>query len=116
MAGVGQGIGENEPKFEFEAVDASPIPPRPRKYRGGCMFEEVSESLAQKLKRRTVFLSILGLGIAIVELIEFFYTHKVDHGILSVVWLAVAVGWAYRFRHFGEPQSTKLNIEARTQD
>jgi hypothetical protein len=32
MAGVGQGTGENEPKFEFELVDAALIPPRPRKY------------------------------------------------------------------------------------
>jgi hypothetical protein len=30
--GVGQGIGENESKFEFEPVDAALIPPRPRKY------------------------------------------------------------------------------------
>jgi plasmid stabilization system protein ParE len=32
MGGGCQGTGENEPKFEFEAVDASLIPPRPRKY------------------------------------------------------------------------------------
>jgi len=32
MAGVVQGTGGNEPKFEFEPVDATLIPPRPRKY------------------------------------------------------------------------------------
>jgi len=32
MAGVGQGTGENESKFEFKPVDASLMQPRPRKY------------------------------------------------------------------------------------
>jgi hypothetical protein len=80
------------------------------------MFDEVSESITSKLKRRTVFLSILYLGIAVAELIEFLYTHQVDHGLKAALWLVAAVLWAYRFRHFGEPQITKLDIEARTQD
>ncbi len=80
------------------------------------MFEEVSESITSRLERRTVLLSILGLGIAVWELIEFLYTHKVRHGLLAAVWLAMAVSWAYRFRHFGEPRQTKLDIETPTKD
>jgi hypothetical protein len=80
------------------------------------MFAEVSEPIASKLKRRIVFLSILYLGIAVTELIEFMYTHNVDQGLLAGLWLALAVGWAYRFRHYGEPRRTKLDIDARTED
>ncbi len=80
------------------------------------MFEEISESLASRLKRRTVFLSILGLGVAVWELIEFLYSHKVRHGLLAAGWLAMAVSWAYRFRHFGELRQTKLDIETLEKD
>jgi hypothetical protein len=80
------------------------------------MFKEVSESITSRMKRRLVVLSILYLGIAIAELVEFLYTHRINHGLLAAVWLVVAVGWAYRFRDFGEPRQTKLDIEASPKD
>jgi hypothetical protein len=80
------------------------------------MFGEVSESILSRLRRRIVFCSIFYLGVAIAELVEFLYTHKVDHGLEAAVWLALAVGWAYRFRHFGVPQLTKLDIDAKDKD
>jgi hypothetical protein len=80
------------------------------------MFEEVSESIPSRLKRRLVFMSILYFGLAVEELVEFLYTHKVGHGLKAAAWLGLAAGWAYRFRHFGEPQLTKLDIDARDKD
>jgi hypothetical protein len=80
------------------------------------MFEEISESITSRLKRRFVFLSILYLGIAIADLVEFWYTHQVDYGLKAAIWLIIAVAWAYRFRHQGEPPLTKLDIEPPTKD
>jgi len=80
------------------------------------MFEEVSEPITSRLKRRVVFLSVLYLGMAVADLVEFWYTHRVGYGLKAALWLVAALFWAYRFRHFGEPQLTKLDIEAKTQD
>jgi len=80
------------------------------------MFEEIYESIPSRLKRRLIFVSILYLGVAVAELVEFLYTDKVDHGLEAAVWLALAAGWAYRFRHFGEPRLTKLDIDAKDKD
>jgi peptidoglycan/LPS O-acetylase OafA/YrhL len=83
---------------------------------GGCMFEEVSEPSASRLRRRIVLLSILYFGLAIAHFIKFLYTHQVDHGLWAAVWLVAAVLWAYKFRHFGDPKLTKLDIETPKQD
>jgi hypothetical protein len=80
------------------------------------MFDEVSESIGSKIKRRTVFASIAYLGIAAAELVKYCHTHQVDHALLAAVWLLGAVGWAYRFRHYGDPSLTKLEIEAPPKD
>jgi hypothetical protein len=80
------------------------------------MFDGVPESFPSRLKRWTIFLSILYLGLALAELIKYWYTRQVDHGLMAAVWLATAVAWACRFRHFGEPQLTKLDIDEKTQD
>jgi hypothetical protein len=80
------------------------------------MFEEVSNSIPSRVQRCLVFLSILYLGIAIADLVKFWYTHQVDYGLKAAIWLLTAVGWAYRFRHYGEPPLTKLDIEPPTKD
>ena len=77
------------------------------------MFEEVSESIPPRLKRSCVFLSILYLGLAVADFVKFWYTHQVDHGLRAALWLITAILWAYRFRHFGEPQLTKLDLDAK---
>jgi len=80
------------------------------------MFDEVSESITSRLKRRTVFISILYLGLAVADLVKYCYTHQVDHALFAAVWLVAAIGWAYRFRHYGEPPLTKMDIKSRTHD
>jgi hypothetical protein len=80
------------------------------------MFGEVSESISSRLRLRIVLFSIFCLGIAVAEVVEFLYTNKVDHGLEAAVWLALAAGWAYRFRHFGEPRVSKLDIDGKDKD
>ena len=80
------------------------------------MFDEISEPVTSKSKRRMLLGSIFSLGLALAYIGKFWYTHQVDHGLQGAVWLIIAALWAYKSRHLGEKGTTTLGIDATSQD
>jgi hypothetical protein len=76
------------------------------------MFDDIAKPKTSSRKRLFVLLSLVGFGMAIVELIRFLHMRQPSHAVMACIWLAIAAGWAYRFRHFGESQITSLDAKA----
>jgi hypothetical protein len=77
-----------------------------------AMFKEVAERRTSKRRRWSVVLSVLYLGLAALNAFSFWKKREDISAMNACLWLAVAVAWAYRSRHVGEPQITKLDIES----
>ena len=76
------------------------------------MFKEITEARTSKYRRWWIVLSVLYLGIAIADSIRFWYRHDSLDAINAALWLVATVVFAYRSRHVGEPQITRLDISA----
>ena len=74
------------------------------------MFEEISEPRESRLRRWSAVLSVLYLGMAIFDSVQFWHRHDSTYALNGALWLVLAVVWAYKYRHVGEPQITKLGI------
>jgi hypothetical protein len=65
------------------------------------VLDEVAGPKTSNRKRFFGFLGVLGLGMALLEIARFLYLRQPLHGFMAGIWLAVALGWGYRYRHFG---------------
>jgi hypothetical protein len=68
------------------------------------VLDEVAGPKTSNRKRFFGFLGVLGLGMALLEIARFLYLRQSMHGFMAGIWLAVALGWGYRYRHFGATQ------------
>lgn len=74
-------------------------------------LDEIAGPKTANRKRFFGFLSLLGFGIGLVELGRFLYVRQPIHAAMASIWLAVAIGWGYRYRHFGQSQVERLDIK-----
>jgi hypothetical protein len=65
------------------------------------VLDEVAGPKTSNRKRFFGFLGVLGLGMALLEIARFLYLRQPMHGLMAGIWLGVALGWGYRYRHFG---------------
>jgi hypothetical protein len=71
------------------------------------VLDEVAGPKTSNRKRFFGFLGVLGLGMAVLEIARYLYLRQAIHGLMAATWLAVAVGWGYRYRHFSASQGTR---------
>ncbi|MGO9864356.1 MAG: hypothetical protein ACLPLR_12155 [Terriglobales bacterium] len=76
------------------------------------MFQQIEEPTRSRHRRWSLLLSVAYLFIAIANGTGFWYKRDADHAINACLWLMAAIVWAYKSKHTGEPQITKLNISA----
>jgi hypothetical protein len=77
------------------------------------VLDEVAGPKTSNRKRFFFFLGVLGLGMAVLEIARFLYLRQPIHGLMAAIWLAVAVGWGYRYRHFSASPGTRSEGKVR---
>ena len=80
------------------------------------VLDEVAGPKTSNRKRFFGFLGVLGLGMALLEIARLLYLRQLMHGFMAGVWLAVALGWGYRYRHFGATAVSRSAGEVRKEN
>jgi hypothetical protein len=76
------------------------------------VLDEIAGPKTSNRKRFFGFLSLLGFGMAVLELARFLYVRQPIHAGMACIWLAVAAVWGYRYRHFGDPRVASSDSKA----
>lgn len=74
------------------------------------LFQQTEEPAISRHHRWSLLLSVAYVMLAIANGTGFWYRRDADHAINACLWLMAAIIWAYKSKHTGERQITKLNI------